>query len=255
MRDLAFDAVIFDMDGVISKTTTVHSAAWKKVLNGFLQNCSTVHDDKFKAFTHNDYLSFFNGKPRSKGLTSFLNSINIELEIGYSSDTPEVETILGLANGKNEAFNALLQRDGIEAYESTERMLKDLKNAGVKLGVASSSKSCVSVLEAVNLLQIFDVRIDGIISEELGLSGKPNPDIFTTTCKKLGTSYNKAIVIEDAVPGVQAAAKGNFGLVLGLARENNEKELAENGADVVLNDLAEVGGISGLNDLFLKFTA
>jgi beta-phosphoglucomutase-like phosphatase (HAD superfamily) len=121
--------------------------------------------------------------------------------------------------------------------------------------VASSSKNCKPVLERVDLLDIFDTRVDGVVSAELGLHGKPEPDIFTTACDIFGVKYSDSIVVEDAVSGVQAGKKGKFGLTLGIARENNRHELEENGADFVVEDLEEVGGIKGLNELFLKFTS
>ncbi len=146
----------------------------------------------------------------------------------------------------------MLEKEGAEVYPSTVSLLHELKKAGIKLGVASSSKNCKPVLERVGLLDIFDARVDGVVSAELGLLGKPEPDIFTTACDIFGVEYSKAIVVEDAVSGVQAGKKGKFGLTLGIARENNRKELEENGADYVVEDIEEVGGILGLNDLFVR---
>jgi beta-phosphoglucomutase family hydrolase len=253
MANLAFDTVIFDMDGVITKTALTHAAAWKKMFDEFLQKRAEELGEEYNEFTQADYLTYVDGKPRYKGVASFLESRNISLEFGNIDDKPGEETIGGLGNRKNEAFNEVIARDGIEVYESTAQMLKDLAAAGIKLGVASSSKNCAPVLEAVDLLSTFGARVDGVVSAELGLSGKPEPDIFTTACEMLGSTPAKSIVVEDAVSGVQAGAKGNFGLTLGIAREDNEKELAENGADFVVTDLEEVGGLLGLNDLFLKF--
>lgn len=252
MGNLAFDTVIFDMDGVIKKTAITHAAAWKKMFDEFLQKRVVELGEEFVEFTQNDYLAYVDGKPRYKGVASFLESRNITIEFGEIADEPGKETVCGLGNRKNEAFNEVIDRDGVEVYESTAQMLKDLTAAGIKLGVASSSKNCAPVLEAVDLLKTFGARVDGVVSAELGLSGKPEPDIFTTACDMLDSSPAKSIVVEDAVSGVQAGAKGNFGLTLGIAREDNEKELAENGADFVVTDLEEVGGLSGLNDFFLK---
>ncbi len=252
MGNLAFDAVIFDMDGVITKTAITHAAAWKKMFDEYLQKHAEETGTDFKEFTQADYLAFVDGKPRYKGVASFLESRNINIEFGDTSDAPGKETVCGLGNRKNEAFNEVIARDGVEVYESTAKLLNNLKAEGIKLGVASSSKNCAPVLEAVDMLEIFGARVDGVVSAELGLSGKPEPDIFTTACDMLGSTPAKAIVVEDAVSGVQAGSKGKFGLTLGIAREDNEKELAENGADFVVTDLEEVGGISGLNDIFLK---
>ncbi len=255
MENLAFETVIFDMDGVITKTATTHAAAWKKMFDEFLQKRAEILGEGFQEFKQADYLVFLDGKPRYKGVASFLESRGIELPLGESTDAPVLETICGLGNRKNEAFNEVIARDGVEVYESTAKMLEDLKAAGIKLGVASSSKNCTTVLEAVDLLKTFEACVDGVLSAELGLSGKPEPDIFTTACEMLGSTPAKSIVVEDAVSGVQAGAKGKFGLTLGIARENNEKELAENGADVVVKDLDDVGGIEGLNQLFIRNNA
>lgn len=251
MNDLSFEAVIFDMDGVITKTAVTHAAAWKKMFDEYLKKRAEETGEPFQEFTQADYLAYVDGKPRYKGVASFLESRNISIPYGDPSDEAGKETVCGLGNRKNEAFNEVIARDGVEVFESTLKLLKELKAAGIRLGVASSSKNCVPVLEAVNLLDIFGARVDGVVSAELGLHGKPEPDIFTTACKMLGSTPEKAIVVEDAVSGVQAGAKGNFGLTLGIAREDNAQELAENGADVVVSDLEEVGGIEGLNKLFI----
>ncbi|MFV0267793.1 MAG: beta-phosphoglucomutase family hydrolase, partial [Draconibacterium sp.] len=234
MGKLAFEVVIFDMDGVITKTAITHAAAWKKMFDEFLQARASKNNEKFDEFTQSDYLAYVDGKPRYKGVASFLESRNISIPFGDPSDEAGKETICGLGNRKNDAFNEVIARDGVEVYESTAKLLEDLTAAGIKLGVASSSKNCAPVLEAVDLLSTFGARVDGVVSAELGLHGKPEPDIFTTACEMLGSTPAKSIVVEDAVSGVQAGAKGNFGLTLGIARENNEKELAENGADFVV---------------------
>lgn len=252
-KKYAFEAVIFDMDGVITKTALTHAAAWKKMFDEYLLKREKEHGEPFREFTHaGDYLPFVDGKPRYKGVADFLESRGIDIPYGDPSDPPGKETVCGLGNRKNEAFNEVLEKEGAEVYPSTVALLQQLKNAGIKLGVASSSKNCKPVLEAVNLLSVFDARVDGVVSAELGLHGKPEPDIFTTACDMVGVKYKDAIVVEDAVSGVQAGKKGKFGLVLGIARENNRKELEENGADIVVKDLQEIGGITGLDELFRK---
>ncbi len=251
---LSFGAVIFDMDGVITKTALTHASAWKKMFDEYLKTRETKYSEPFVEFTHaGDYLPYVDGKPRYKGVQSFLESRGIHLPYGDPSDIPGTETVCGLGNQKNVAFNNVLKNEGVEVYPSTIDLLKQLKAAGVKLGVASSSKNCKPVLERVGLLDIFDTRVDGVVSAVLNLHGKPEPDIFTTACDIVGVKYKDAIVVEDAVSGVQAGKKGKFGLTLGIARENNRKELEENGADFVVEDLDEIGGIQGLNKLFQKF--
>lgn len=253
IQKLNFRAVIFDMDGVITKTALVHASAWKRMFDAYLMERSKQYGEAFQAFTHGgDYLPYVDGKPRYKGVQSFLESRGIEIPYGDPSDPPGYPTICGLGNRKNEAFNEVLASEGVEVYESTVRLMKDLKEAGIKLGVASSSKNCKPVLEAVDLLRWFDTRVDGEVSVALNLSGKPEPDIFTTACDQVGVPYHLAVVVEDAVSGVQAGAIGGFGLTLGVARENNRRELEENGADFVVEDLAEVGGLEGLNNLFIS---
>lgn len=252
-KKLLFEAVIFDMDGVITKTALTHAAAWKKMFDEYLRKREAEHGEKFMAFTHaGDYLPYVDGKPRYNGVASFLESRGIDIPYGDPSDLPGAETCCGLGNRKNEAFNEVLEKEGVQVYPSTVALINELKKAGIKLGVASSSKNCKPVLERVNLLDVFEARVDGVVSAELGLHGKPEPDIFTTACDIAGAKYNKSIVVEDAVSGVQAGAKGNFGLTIGIARENNRQELEEGGADIVVEDLEEINGIEGLNKIFLE---
>jgi len=222
----------------------------------YLRKREDEHGEAFAEFTHSaDYLPFVDGKPRYKGVASFLESRGIEIPPGDPSDPPGMETCCGLGNRKNEAFNEVLSKDGVKVYPSTIELINDLKKAGIGIGVASSSKNCRPVLERLDLLKLFGARVDGEVSAELGLHGKPEPDIFTTACDILKVPYDKAIVVEDAVSGVQAGASGNFGLTLGVAREDNRDELLENGADHVVEDLEEIGGITGLNKLFIKFNS
>lgn len=249
-----FEAVVFDLDGVITKTAVTHTAAWKNMFDEYLKKREGEHNEPFSEFTQADYLAFVDGKPRYNGVASFLQSRGISLPWGTPEDSAESETVCGLGNRKNEAFNEVLKRDGAEVYPSSKKLLFELKETGVKLGVASSSKNCKAVLEAVNLLHLFGARVDGVVSTELGLKGKPEPDIFTKACEMLGADPARSIVVEDAVSGVQAGAKGNFGLVLGVAREGNAEELLKNGADFVVSDLEEVNGMKSLNELFLRFS-
>ena len=255
MSEYSFDAVIFDLDGVITQTAKVHSLAWKRMFDYYLRLRHDKYGEPFKEFTHeNDYLPFVDGKPRYKGVESFLVSRGIDLDFGDPSDLPDKETICGLGNMKDRTFNTILVNDGVQVYDSTVEIIKKLKNLGIKLGVASSSKNCKPVLEATGLLELFGTRVDGVISVELNLKGKPEPDIFTSACDNLEVEYKKAIIVEDAVSGVQAGAKGGFGLVLGIARENNEKELKQNGADRVIRDFSEIS-ILNLEKWFLEKTA
>jgi len=241
MFEYLFDAFVFDLDGVITKTALVHSSAWKKMFEDFLREREKKHGEPFREFSHQaDYLPYVDGKPRYKGVASFLESRGIDIPFGDPSDTADMETVCALGNRKDIAFREILKKDGIGVYPSTVTLIKELKFRGIKVGVASSSKNCKPVLEGAGLMDLFETRVDGVVSAELGLHGKPEPDIFTVACDNLGVSYDKAVIVEDAVSGVQAGRNGRFGLTLGIAREENRDELKANGADIVVEDISEI---------------
>ena len=247
-----FEAVIFDLDGVITRTALVHSHAWKKMFDDYLRYREEKHGEPFKEFTQKeDYLPYVDGKPRYEGVKSFLESRGIHIPFGDPSDNVELETVCGLGNRKNITFNEVLVREGVSVYESTVQLIHDLKKAGIKVGVASSSKNCEAVLEAAGLISLIETRVDGVVSAEMGLKGKPEPDIFTTAAANLGVKPHKAVVIEDATSGVAAGRAGNFGLVLGIAREENNLELLINGADIVVDDISETS-MEAINNWFKK---
>jgi len=247
-----FDAVIFDLDGVITDTASMHSAAWKQMFDSFLRRYAKENDLVFREFNHeSDYLPYVDGKPRYKGVASFLASRGIDLPFGNPNDTPEKKSICGLGNRKNEIFNESIQAGNINVFQSTVDFIHDLRAANIRVGVASSSKNAGIVLDTIGLLDFIETRVDGVISAELGLKGKPEPDIFTTACVNLGVSNDRAVIIEDAISGVQAGQTGGFGLVLGVAREGNSRELKLNGADIVVNDLGLIN-IQKIDDWFTK---
>lgn len=235
-----FEAVVFDLDGVITKTAATHSRAWKKMFDDYLWQLAETNGDEFIEFTPQDYLIYVDGKPRYEGVKSFLESRNISLPYGDPEDKPESETVCGLGNRKNNAFNDVLKKEGVEVYPSTVALLEQLKKDNIRIGVASSSKNAKSVLESAGLMHFIETRVDGVVSAEIGLNGKPAPDIFLTAAANLGVDPNKTIVVEDATSGVRAGKNGNFGLVLGLAREDNIEALKANGADIVVEDLEEL---------------
>eukprot|EP01065_Artemidia_motanka_P011410 TRINITY_DN1612_c1_g1_i1.p1 TRINITY_DN1612_c1_g1~~TRINITY_DN1612_c1_g1_i1.p1 ORF type:complete len:321 (+),score=132.71 TRINITY_DN1612_c1_g1_i1:76-963(+) len=249
---LAFRCVVFDMDGVITKTAAVHALAWQAMFDAFLQQRDGAG---FKGFTPDDYLKFVDGKPRYDGVRSFLSSRGITLPNGDPSDkgnaTGDGLTVCSLGNAKNDFFLKVLQDKGVQEYETTVALIKELRSRGVKVGVASSSKNCQHVLLSVGLMQLMDARVDGVVSAEMGLKGKPNGDIFVTAAKNMGCHPSESIVVEDAVSGVQAGRHGDFRLVIGLAREENERELKEAGAHVVLTDFG-THGADDVNEWFLQ---
>ena len=250
MQKYSFDAIIFDLDGVITKTAAVHAMAWKKMFDEYLQSRAEKTGEAFVEFGfHSDYLPYVDGKPRYNGVQDFLKSRNIDLEYGSPEDSIELETVCGLGNRKNKAFNEVLDKDGVQVFESTVELIHQLKNNGIRIGVASSSKNCRGVLAAANLMDMVETIVDGTDSVKLGLNGKPQPDIFTTAADNLGVSYHRAVVVEDASSGVKAGKAGNFGLVLGLARENNTQELYRNGADIVVDDIDDIK-LEGIQNWF-----
>ena len=237
----SFKSVIFDLDGVVTKTALVHAAAWKEAFDEYLHLRETRDKEPFREFTHqNDYLPYVDGKPRYKGVKSFLESRGINIPYGEPTDSPDTETICGIGNNKNAKFCQVLRTTGVEVYPSTIELIKSLEASGVKIGVASSSNNCKEILEVAKIEDFFKTRVDGVVSIELGLQGKPEGDIFVTAAFNLGTIPAESIVVEDASSGVAAGRNGGFGLVIGLARENNQKELLENGADLVVTDLSEI---------------
>jgi HAD superfamily hydrolase (TIGR01509 family) len=234
-----FDAAIFDMDGVVTRTAAVHSRAWKQMFDDYLRLRSARGGEAFREFTPGDYLAHVDGRPRYQGVATFLESRGIDLPPGTPDDSPGAETACGLGNCKNELFNAIIAREGAGLYESTVALIGELHASAIKVGLATSSRNSALILQKSGVAHLFGSVVDGIVSEQLGLQGKPAPDIFQAASARLGVEPDRAIVIEDAVTGVEAGASGGFALVIGLAREHNHAELRAHGADLVLADLAE----------------
>jgi trehalose 6-phosphate phosphatase len=232
-----YDAVIFDLDGVITKTAKVHSRAWKRLFDQFLEKHS---QDDWKPFDDEDYRRYVDGKPRYDGIKSFLESRRIELPLGNPEDGPNEETIYGLGSRKNRYFNELIEQDGVEIYEPAVYLLRQLRSAGFKTAVVSSSKNCVAVLEAAGISDLFDEKTDGVDAQEMKLEGKPSPDIFLVAADNLKMKPERVVVLEDAISGVKAGKDGGFGLVIGVDRTGHGEDLKEEGADVVLTDLSAV---------------
>jgi len=237
----SFDAVIFDLDGVVTDTASIHAGAWKKMFDDFLFRYVNRKGVPFQPFeTDSDYLLYVDGKPRLDGVRSFLGSRGIELPEGGPQDEPGVETIHGLGRQKNAYFLKHVQEYGADVYESTVDLIHSMKKHGLKTAIISSSKSCAMILDVVNLSDLFDVRVDGVDSKILGIPGKPAPDIFIEASRQLKVKPERAVVVEDAISGVRAGRAGKFGLVIGIARTGDKESLLENGADVAIEDLSEV---------------
>jgi trehalose 6-phosphate phosphatase len=232
-----YDAAIFDLDGVITKTAKVHSRAWKRLFDEYLEKHS---GGGWKPFDDEDYRRYVDGKPRYEGIKSFLESRGIELPLGSPEDGPEEETIYGLGSRKNRYFNEFIEQNGVEVYEPAVHLLRQLRSAGFKTAVVSSSKNCAAVLEAAGISDLFDDKIDGVDAQELELQGKPSPDIFLTAAHNLEVEPKRVVVLEDAISGVKAGRKGGFGLVVGVDRTGHGEDLKEKGADVVVTDLSMV---------------
>jgi beta-phosphoglucomutase family hydrolase len=237
-RNFEFDAVIFDMDGVITDTASVHAAAWKQAFDTYLQGRAGAAGLPFQEFTATDYLTYVDGRPRYKGVQAFLHSRGIDLEFGSAADTPGRDTVCGLGNEKNSLFNRLLE-DGVKVFDSSVELVRDLRRNGIKVGLATSSRNGTAILSTTRTTNLFDTVVDGNVSERLGLKGKPEPDIFTAAADNLRVAYDRAVVVEDATTGVRAGVAGGFALVVGVARSNNAEELRAHGADVVVRDLSE----------------
>ena len=236
-----FDAVIFDMDGVVTDTASLHGTAWKTMFDRFLEEHGRKTGNKQKPFDPGrDYLEYVDGKPRFDGVRSFLASRGIALPEGSLQDAPGMASVYALGNWKNEMFARLLDEEGAMAYPGTVDLIHKLHAAGIKTAIISSSKNAERILRSAGVLGLFEVKVDGVDSLELGIKGKPAPDIFLRAAEQLGVEASRAVVVEDAISGVQAGKAGGFGLVVGVNRGSDPEALRTNGANVVVSDLAEV---------------
>jgi len=235
------DAIIFDMDGVLTETATIHAQAWKQMFDEYLETRSGRTGENFEPFdAHKDYTLFVDGKPRYDGVRSFLESRGISVPEGTKEDSPDRETIFGLGNRKNDYFLSLLEEKGAKAYEPAIDLIKNLRRHGVRTAVISSSRNAARVLKAAGILALFDVKVDGVDIAELGIQGKPHPAIFLQAARRLGIEPGRAAVVEDAISGVEAARRGDFALVVGVARGDHGEYLRERGAAIVVHDLSEL---------------
>ena len=239
-----YDAAILDMDGVITRSAGTHMAAWKKMFDDYLRERAGRLGEQFAPFTDEEYYQYVDGKPRYDGTQSFLESRGINLPFGGPDDPPGKETVCGLANRKNDYFRDHLKKYGVESYPATRDFVEQLEAGGKRVAAISSSRNAKAVLEAAGVLGLFHVIVDGVDATGLHLKGKPAPDIFLEAARRIGVSPGRAIVIEDAVAGVEAGKTGGFGLVIGINRSGKNEQL-KNYADLVVSDLSEIGIDSG----------
>ena len=233
------DSVLFDLDGVLTPTAEGHMRAWAEMFNAFLSSWHGPAADT-SAYTDDDYFAHVDGKPRYDGVRDLLTARGIDLPEGDPSDAPDLDTVCGLGNRKNDAFNAVLERDGVSPYPGSVALLEHLRDLGMPLAVVSSSANAPAVLEAAGLAGLFVTVVDGRVATELGLPGKPAPDTFVHAATACGTTPARSVVVEDAVSGVRAGAAGEFGLVIGVDRGAGTQTLTDAGAHLVVADLAEL---------------
>jgi beta-phosphoglucomutase family hydrolase len=222
----SFGAVLFDLDGVVTPTAEIHKRAWADLFAPW-------------GFDGSDYLTYVDGRPRYEGVRAFLTSRGVDLPWGDPSDPPGDDTICAMGNRKDEAFNSVLAREGIEPYPGTLRVMEVLDRAGVPSAIVSSSKNARPVLKAAGIEARFSVVVDGVVAVEQHLAGKPDPAMFVFAAERLGVTPAGAVVVEDASSGVASGRAGKFAMVIGVDRGGNREALVAAGADIVVEDLAE----------------
>ncbi|MEI7717414.1 MAG: beta-phosphoglucomutase family hydrolase [Mycobacterium sp.] len=234
-------ACLFDLDGVLTDTASVHGKAWKVMFDAYLSERATRTGDQFVPFDPaTDYRQYVDGKKREDGVRSFLGSRGIELPEGTPDDADGADTVYGLGNRKNEMFNKVLKEQGVEVFDGSRRYLEAVSAAGLGIAVVSASANTPEVLKITGLDRFIQQRVDGNTLREEHLPGKPAPDSFLRGAQLLGVAPAAAAVFEDALSGVAAGRAGNFGFVVGVDRVGQAEELRRNGADVVVTDLAEL---------------
>jgi alpha,alpha-trehalase len=236
-----FDAVLFDLDGVLTATAKVHAVAWKKTFDTYLRKRSEQTGEEFVPFDiSEDYKHYVDGKLRNDGVDSFLRSRGIDLPWGDPEDPRDMETVCGIGNFKNDMVTEAMESEGVEVFEGSVALVRQLLAAGIRTAVVSASRNCEAALKASGIADLFEARVDGVVAGELGLPGKPAPDTFLKAAELLDVEPARAVVVEDAVSGVRAGRAGGFGLVIGVDRKGDPDALSENGADIVVGDLGEL---------------
>ena len=236
-------ACLFDLDGVLTETATIHAAAWKAMFDAYLHERADRTGEPFVPFDEKeDYDRYVDGKPRADGTRSFLVSRGIRLPDGSPADPPDAETVYGLGTRKNELVLRMIHERGVEPYPGSVRYVEAVRDAGLRRAVVSSSTNCHDVLVAAHIDTLFDERVDGVVAEREHLRGKPEPDTFLAGARALGVEPAQAVVFEDALAGVAAGRAGGFGYVVGVDRADEADALRAHGADTVVTDLGELVG-------------
>ncbi|WP_228373079.1 HAD family hydrolase [Demequina maris] len=233
--DASFAAALFDLDGVLTPTADVHMDAWRRMFTDYFEAHGIT-----PAYTDADYFQHVDGKPRYDGVRSCLASRGVTLPEGTPDDAPGTETICGVGNTKNEAFAAILRDEGVTPYPGSVALMDHLESIGCAMAVVSSSRNAPAVLEAAGLAHRFEIVVSGQVAADHGIAGKPAPDTYLYAAELLGVPKESAVVVEDAMSGVQAGKAGEFGLVVGVDRGAGADELLEGGADIVVEDLKEL---------------
>jgi len=234
-------AVLFDLDGVLTDTASLHSEAWKTTFDAFLRQRADATGEPFREFDiQDDYHLYVDGRPRYDGVRDFLASRAIELPEGPEEAAPGFGSVRALGNRKDAEVNQLFEERGIEPFPGSVAFLHQVRERGLKTAVVTSSANCDSVLRAAKLDGLFDAKVDGNVAAQRSLPGKPKPDTFLAAASDLDVEPARAVVVEDAISGVQAGRAGNFGLVIGVARKGNAADLSQNGAGLVVADLGEL---------------
>ena len=232
---------LFDMYGVVTQTAKVHAAAWKEMFDDFLREHAKSTGSEFVPFDlHHEYDAYVDGKPRLDGTRSFLESRGIELPEGSPDDPPGKATINGLGNKKNELVLAKLATDGVQVYDDTIAYIHAVRDKGIATAIVSSSANTQQVLDSAGIAGLFDVRVDGQVAKERGLRGKPAPDTFLAAAEELHVPASQAAVFEDALAGVEAGRAGHFAFVVGVDRVGQAAALKQHGADIAVQDVAEL---------------
>lgn len=230
-------ACLFDLDGVLTSTAQLHREAWKRTFDDFLLEYS---GPRFQPFTEEDYADYVDGRPRADGVREFLASRGIELPEGEHDDASDRKTVNGVGNRKNELLHQIISERGVEPYPGSVRYLEAARKAGLAIAVVTSSANGAAVLDATGLTPFVQARVDGVVIRRDRLRGKPAPDSFLAAAKELGVPPEQAAVFEDAQAGVAAGKAGGFGCVVGVNRANQADTLRAQGADVVVDDLADL---------------